>query len=40
MNFKWWIFADGYRVCAIDFDKIEMANLVREPGRLVSVKKA
>lgn len=40
MNFKCWTFADGFKICAIGFNKIEMANLVRDHGKLVSVKKA
>ena len=38
--FYWFTFADGYRVCARGFDKIEKMWAEREHGKIVKKEKA
>jgi hypothetical protein len=39
-TFYWWIFEDGYRVCAMGFDEIEMSRLTLTHGALIEKVRA
>lgn len=39
-KFYWFIFEDGYKVCAMGFDEIEMSHLTLAHGELVEKREA